>query len=111
MMSHEADYWRSKLIDQSFPLFGIAEREDYIAIGFLELNDLIHTRLMFSEYPEVILGEDCMIFPRCLAGLAIHQFSRAAQRGGSGRQDRTILTMRRRPLVNQEVRLRATFLG
>jgi hypothetical protein len=43
--------------------------------------------------------------------LAIHQFSRAAQRGGSGRQDRTILTMRRRPLVNQEVRLRATFLG
>ena len=44
-------------------------------------------------------------------GLAIHQFSRAAQRGGSGRQDRTILTMRRRPLVNQEVRLRATFLG
>ena len=41
MMSHEADYWRSKLIDQSFPLFGIAEREDYIAIGFLELNDLI----------------------------------------------------------------------
>jgi hypothetical protein len=68
MMSHEADYWRSKLIDQSFPLFGIAEREDYIAIGFLELNDLIHTRFMFSEYPEVILGEDCMIFPRCLAG-------------------------------------------
>src|SRR3954462_1202797 len=46
-----------------------------------------------------------------LAYLAIHQFSRAAQRGGSGRQDRTILTMRRRPLVNQEVRLRATFLG
>src|SRR3954447_4267661 len=46
-----------------------------------------------------------------LLSLAIHQFSRAAQRGGSGRQDRTILTMRRRPLVNQEVRLRATFLG
>jgi hypothetical protein len=67
MLSHEADHWRCKLIDQSFPLFGIAEREDYIAIGFLELNDLIHTRFMFSEYPEVIRGEDCMIFPRCLA--------------------------------------------
>ena len=50
------------------------------------------------------------VFKECI-WLAIHQFSRAAQRGGSGRQDRTILTMRRRPLVNQEVRLRATFLG
>src|SRR4051812_26363641 len=50
-------------------------------------------------------------FSRWAEKLAIHQFSRAAQRGGSGRQDRTILTMRRRPLVNQEVRLRATFLG
>ena len=34
MPSHEADYWRCKLIDRHFPLFGIAEREDYIAIGF-----------------------------------------------------------------------------
>ena len=68
MQSHEADYWRCKLIDRHFPLFGIAEREDYIAIGFLELNELIHARFMFSEYPEVIRGEDCMIFPRCLAG-------------------------------------------
>jgi hypothetical protein len=69
MMSHEADYWRSKLIDQSFPLFGIAEREDYIAIGFLELNDLIHARFVFSDFPEIILGEDCIVFPRHIAGL------------------------------------------
>jgi hypothetical protein len=68
MLSHEADYWRSKLIDQSFPLFGIAEREDYIAIEFLGLNDLIHARFLSSEYPEVIRGEDCMIIPRCMAG-------------------------------------------
>ena len=68
MLSHEADYWRWKLIDRHFALFGIAEREDYIAIGFLELNDLIHARFVFSEYPEVIPGEDCMIFPRCMAG-------------------------------------------
>ena len=46
MESHEADYWRCKLIDQYFPLFGIAEREDYIAIGFNELNDLIHARFL-----------------------------------------------------------------
>src|SRR4051812_26363860 len=69
MLSREADYWRSKLIDQSFPLFGIAEREDYIAIGFLELNDLIHARFVFSDFPEIILGDDCMIFPRYIAGL------------------------------------------
>jgi hypothetical protein len=68
MLSHEADYWRCKLNDRHFPLFGIAEREDYIAIGFLGLNDLIHARFMFSEYPEVIRGEDCMVFPRCIAG-------------------------------------------
>ena len=67
MLSHEANYWRCKLIDRHFPLFGIAEREDYIAIGYLQLNDLIHTRFMFAEYPKVILGEDCMIFPRCIA--------------------------------------------
>jgi hypothetical protein len=74
MLSHEADYWRWKLIDRYFPLFGIAEREDYIAIGFLELNDLIHARFVFSEYPEVIPGKDCMIFPRCMAGtLEFHQ--------------------------------------
>jgi len=24
--------------------------------------------LSLSEYPEVILGKDCMIFPRCMAG-------------------------------------------
>ena len=69
MLSREADYWRSKLIDQSFPLFGIAEREDYIAIGFLELNDLIYARFVFSDFPEIILGDDCMIFPRYIAGL------------------------------------------
>jgi hypothetical protein len=68
MLSHKADCWRCKLIDRHFPLFGIAEREDYIAIGFDELNDLIHTRFMFAEYPKFIRGEDCMIFPRCLAG-------------------------------------------
>ena len=56
-------------------------------------------------------GTRIYVWEKVDGALAIHQFSRAAQRGGSGRQDRTILTMRRRPLVNQEVRLRATFLG
>ena len=78
VLSHEADYWRCKLIDRHFPLFGITERNDHIAIEFSEINDLIHTRFMFSEYPEVILGEDCMILPRCFAGtFEFHQMLRA----------------------------------
>jgi hypothetical protein len=44
-------------------------------------------------------------------GLSIYQFSKTLHRGGSGRHERTILTIRRSPRVNQDVRLRATFLG
>jgi len=68
MLSQEADYWRCKFIDRHFPLFGITERDDHIVIEFDKMNDLIHARFMFSEYPEVILGEDLMLLPRCLAG-------------------------------------------
>src|SRR3954468_6061240 len=43
--------------------------------------------------------------------LGIYHFSRTLQSCGSGRQDCINLTMRRIPRVNQEVLLRATFLG
>ena len=43
--------------------------------------------------------------------LGIYQFSSAPQSCGRGRQDWISLTMRRSPRVNQEVLLRATFLG
>src|SRR3954449_11238803 len=48
---------------------------------------------------------------RCSTKLGIHHFNRTLQSCGSGRQDCINLTMRRRPRVNQEVLLRATFLG
>jgi hypothetical protein len=91
MPSHEADYWRCKLIDRHFPVFGIAEREDYIAIGFLELIDLIHARFMFSEYPEVILGEDCMVLPSRLAGTFEFQQMLSACSGRFRRHDLSTL--------------------
>src|SRR3954470_24130113 len=43
--------------------------------------------------------------------LGIYHFNRTLQSCGSGRQDCINLTMRRIPRVNQEVLLRATFLG
>src|SRR5919112_242835 len=43
--------------------------------------------------------------------LGIYHFNRTPQSCGSGRQDCINLTMRRSPRVNQEVLLRATFLG
>jgi hypothetical protein len=43
--------------------------------------------------------------------LDIYQFSSTPQSCGRGRQDWISLTMRRSPRVNQEVLLRATFLG
>src|SRR3954451_5065222 len=43
--------------------------------------------------------------------LGIYHFNRTLQSCGSGRQDCISLTMRRIPRVNQEVLLRATFLG
>src|SRR3954468_14347912 len=46
-----------------------------------------------------------------LVELGIHHFNRTLQSCGSGRQDCINLTMRRIPRVNQEVLLRATFLG
>jgi hypothetical protein len=46
-----------------------------------------------------------------VVSLGIYQFRSTAQSCGSGRQDCINLTMRRSPRVNQEVLLRATFLG
>jgi hypothetical protein len=46
-----------------------------------------------------------------VASLGIYQFRSTLQSWGSGRQDCINLTMRRSPRVNQEVLLRATFLG
>jgi hypothetical protein len=43
--------------------------------------------------------------------LAIYQFIRIRQSGGSERPDRRSLTMRRSPLVNQDVLLLSSFLG
>jgi hypothetical protein len=45
------------------------------------------------------------------AELAIYQFNRIRQSGGSERPDRRSLTMRRSPLVNQDVLLLSSFLG
>src|SRR3954453_19414684 len=45
------------------------------------------------------------------ARLGIYQFTSALQSCGRGRQGWINLTMRRSPRVNQEVLLRATFLG
>src|SRR4051812_50122667 len=50
-------------------------------------------------------------FSRWAEKLAIHQFSRAAQRGGSGRQDWTIFTVGRGAPGEQEGRVRGPFLG
>jgi hypothetical protein len=43
--------------------------------------------------------------------LSIYQFRHTAQSGGRGKHNRMSLMMRRRPRVNHEVLLRATFLG
>jgi hypothetical protein len=43
--------------------------------------------------------------------LAIYQFTRIRQSGGSERPDRRSLTMRRSPLVNQDVLPLSSFLG
>jgi hypothetical protein len=45
------------------------------------------------------------------AGLAIYQFIRIRQSGGRERPDRRSLTMRRSPLVNQDVLPLFSFLG
>ena len=46
-----------------------------------------------------------------ILALAIYQFSRIRQSGGSERPDRRSLTMRRSPLVNQDVLPLSSFLG
>ena len=46
-----------------------------------------------------------------MCDLSIYQFRSTPQSCGSGRPDCINLTMRRSPRVNQEVLLRATFLG
>src|SRR3954467_12379164 len=97
---------------------GVAEEQD--DEHGIDQQDVLYRMVLFLATVTVrlfsrVLGADNAPFRSVVSKrgeyLAIHQFSRAAQRGGSGRQDRTILTMRRRPLVNQEGWLRGPFLG
>ena len=59
----------------------------------------------------VSVGFAAFSAPGLATELTIYQFRSAAQSGGSGKHDRMSLMMRRRPRVNHEVLLRATFLG
>jgi hypothetical protein len=69
---------------------------------------LVNSAVFFTILVLILLAN---IYVLKASKLAIYQFIRIRQSGGSERPDRRSLTMRRSPLVNQEVLPLSSFLG